>query len=609
MGRLGRDLQVTLTDSHAGAAPAAGVHIEFRSATDIGTLTRKAVGRRLPPPGSTDAETTKCPHVDLSGPDLPWRYTPEGVFGGAPEKLRPWLALVVGSSSEVKVEGDLAVIEPSVLRDYPLAQSWRWAHIHTPADAPDQEISVRSSDRVARIVSLRPLAPLTLCTAVLVRTFSEAGFDAWDANGIPAAGSTVRALASWSFTTGEGGDFETLAARLQMPPSEDIGKAELRYSLGSLAEPDKVLGPIDVRGALASLASIREPAIQDQVAMAEQMAGLVRQLTSDPDLLGPPDYGRPWVAEPSTHTIGWMQQLREDARFRIHAGTGVWTGVEAQDALMAAAVQQAGALAEATGKISRAAAGLVASSSQWERALPSTPLGRLAVLGPMSARLPVADTGGSVARTIGGPDRPLDSALLSGAGARLLSRSTRVHRNRGHSLADLLGAANRPPDGSKETLRRLESLWEEQGLLDALYYLWELLLAWAEARHGDAESLVDKGVIDCSIRELIMVEFGLDEWEGLGKVLDGSSTAAGLVYGRAQTALLRCALHCTGPRQPDRRCQVRMAMMRIPQPRQLRPIRLEGLAEAISTAVDPRGPESPARRRLQVEITGCQSTH
>ncbi len=42
------------------------------------------------PRRASDAETTKCTHVDFRDPDLPWRYTPEP---GRGDRLRPWLAL------------------------------------------------------------------------------------------------------------------------------------------------------------------------------------------------------------------------------------------------------------------------------------------------------------------------------------------------------------------------------------------------------------------------------------------------------------------------------------------------------------------------------------
>ena len=74
-GRLSANLQVTLTDSEASPAASGGVRVRFKSAADVASLTRRAVRRRLPAPGSTDAETTKRTHVDFGDADLCWRYT------------------------------------------------------------------------------------------------------------------------------------------------------------------------------------------------------------------------------------------------------------------------------------------------------------------------------------------------------------------------------------------------------------------------------------------------------------------------------------------------------------------------------------------------------
>ena len=85
-----------------------------------------------------------------------------------------------------------------------------------------------------------------------------------------------------------------------------------------------------------------------------------------------PPYGRPWVPDPDSIESGWPGRLNDDPRFRGIAGLGTWMGVEGQEALMDAAVQQAGALREAAQRVSYLALGLWAAGRLWDRRLPTT---------------------------------------------------------------------------------------------------------------------------------------------------------------------------------------------------------------------------------------------
>lgn len=612
-GRLRRALAVTLSDSAVGPAAPGDVAVVFRSAADIGALTQAAIRHRAPAPGSADAETTKCTHVDFASPDLPWRYTPRGAEPGHPDRLRPWLALIVGDAGEVRIDGAVASITRGLLAKpyHRLGDSWRWAHVHAPVGDPTSQRGLPAPNRLSRLLSMRnDLRPLTSYTAVLVPTFTANGEDMWDAQGVVRNGGTpLPVLASWTFTTGEGGDFETLSTRLRMPPAGDIGKASLTYSVGSPADPDAVIGPVEVRGALASLQDVREPPPEGQDALAAQMATWVRESAADPEVLGLPDYGVPWVAAPQTHAAGWMRQLREDARVRIHAGTGVWTGIEAQDELMRAAVQQAGALQAAAGKIARTAGAVIAAGAQWERALPTDAAERLAVLAPLAARLPVEGSDATVADAVTGPDRTLDRGLITGAGTRLLGRATRSHRARGPGMGAMLDAANTPPDTEGKVLDRLRRLWELTLQPDGgsrFELLLEVVIALSEGRTDDAAHVLTAQEFGCrDLRERIASTVGVSQWDDVGTVLDGSPDAVALVYGPVQTVILQCILGCIDvPESEAGGCHALVAMLRIPAPRRPRPVKIDGLSEAVAGAVDPRRPDAPIRRRLAVEVQG-----
>lgn len=635
-GRLVATLKVTLTDSVASPPASDEIRVRFKSAADVASLTAKAVRRRLPTPGSADAETTKRSHVDFDDPDFPWRYTP---YAATPQQqLKPWLALVVGSADKVQVDGSLATITSDVLRQHPLTESWRWAHVHDTGAA------------FSRLLSPHPqLSALTSYLAVLVPAFDDLGADAWDEAGQLAPGCQLRVLDSWRFSTGEAGDFETLAMQLRMPPAQDLGRARLHYLVGG-----QRIGPVEVRGALQSLAEAQQPTPPGADALAQQMA-LTALDAAGPQRLGLPQYGLPWVPEPSAHTSGWVQQLREDLRLRIHAGTGVWTGVAAQDELMRAAVEQAGALPDAAARSAWTAAGVAASASLWRRMLPADPVARLAVLAPLTTRMLVAgrSSGGTattVADAVTGAERNLDRKLFTAAGLRLLGRSARLDREPVASAAGLLVAANDGPPGAVPGWEALEEIWNEWGAahqVDGRAYLHQLadglaaLCAdWAtlhaeflaklpatlrpeeplgydhrvdEYIQAQVEQWQDRPLqvyfpdlpLDCDLAEWV-ANLVRQPLSGLiGRVIRWGD-AASQVYGPVQRAVLRCLLRCE-EHQPDgepARCTVWIEALRIPAPSRLAPISLPALGENLGSAVDPRNARSPARLHLEQEVHG-----
>lgn len=634
-GRLGRTLQVTLTDSAVPAEPdAGGISFVFRAAADVAALTERAIRHRAPAPGVRDEETTKCPHVDFHAPDLPWRYTPEPATG---DRLRPWLALVVGTPDEVKVAGASVALAREVLKDYRLADSWRWAHVQAP-DTEDADLGRAAPDRFSRLLSLRPLRALTPHVAVLVPTFNARGTDLWRDGVLDNDGRPVPALAWWTFHTGEGGDFETLAAQLRIPPAGDLGRASLTFR--GAAAP---LGPLEVRGALQSLQAVQQ-AVPGEAELARDIAAAVLASSGAPDLLGPPAYGRPWVPHPLT-AAGWVAQLREDARVRIHAGTGAWTGVLAQDELMQAAVAQAGSLADAAGLIARTAAGLATSGTLWERALPDDPVSRLRVLAPLTTRLPADDGVQTVAEAVTTAERTLDRALLTGAGQRLLTRSARLDCAPVASASDLLQAANaRPgtepdpwaaelwaslvPDGEERYVRLwkgLARLREDARAARGRYLRQVAPYVGLEDPQRVAER--ERQFVQAELprlREAVRAAFelavpcgesvlgwaaelaGVGSWADLQHRLLTTDHATALVHGPVQTAVLLCLLPGCGDGlasfNPDYECARLVELLRIPAPSDGAPVNLPGLGDAVSAALDPRSDDPPARRSLDAQL-------
>lgn len=636
-GRLARTLHVELTDSAVPTDSASGdISFVFRSAADIAQITERAIRHRAPAPGVDNEETTKCTHIDFHSPDLPWRYTPKPT---TKDQLRPWLALLVGTSDEVNISGNFVTLAESVLRDYDLRTSSQWAHVQSPDTEDPTELGQPATNRFSRLLSLRPLQALTSYVAVVVRTFDAVGDDLWTNGVLKHGGHPVPALTSWTFTTGEGGDFETLAAQLHIPKAGDLGKAHLTFR-----GADAPVDPLEVRGALQSLQDVQQPENPDQADLARKVAAAVLG-SAEPDELGPPVYGRPWVADPRTGT-GWVQQLRADARLRIHAGTGQWTGVEAQDELMAAAIDQTGSLADAAGLIARTAAGLSISASLWKRALPADPVARLQVLAPMTTRLPVEGTSQMVAHAVTTSDRNLDRALLTGAGQRLLNRSVRLDRTPVASAADLLKAANAPAPADLDPWA--EQVWTDllpptgASLYQELWFALSELRKVALAAHGrylreiaPLAGRSDPMDIAEHVRGFVEAErTGLEEgsqrlhvlgdrceavWKtaaasaGAGswnEVLDRLVTtdyAADLIYGPVQTAVLRCLIpgcevDAATPLHPESECARLVALLRIPTPHDAMPISLDGLGNGVAAALDPASDSPPAQRSLDEQL-------
>src|SRR5262245_3012791 len=217
-GRLTGTVTLTLTNTEAANDSALGsVPFDVMGPGDVKGLSSRSITRAVPTHGAADAEEDKCVFVELSAADLPWRYTPMLANGLV---LQPWLALVVGTTDEVKLlPGSMVTLAGSVLVAHDLAKSARWAHVQEEAGHPDHGI--------ARLLSERPLLPLTEYVAAVVPAFSEVGQPAWTKQ-MPSV--TLPLYYSWRFRTGQAGDFASLAGRLKpSTAAAELGRAPMRY--------------------------------------------------------------------------------------------------------------------------------------------------------------------------------------------------------------------------------------------------------------------------------------------------------------------------------------------------------------------------------------------
>lgn len=599
-GRLRRSFPLSIDDTQDDAgATSVDIELAFPAAADVKALRRSAIRHMAPRPNTADAETTKCVHIDFFDAELPWRYTPQRAQGDA---HKPWMVLLVGTDEELIVEAGIASAQRSVLEAHPLAESHKWAHIQTEA-----------ADTFSRILSPYRLKPQRSHIAVLVPAFAADGGPMWDAAGQPRAKLT--AYFSWRFQAAEEGDFETLARALNPARSEGLGVATLVYdrprtgvrakltlggAITSLKDhPDEPEAVKAARGDLNTLQQIHDVHPADEI-----------PVQPDRDIMQLPDFGKLWIEE--TNTVQWSNAMNDDPRHRGVAGLGTEMAILEQEALMAAAIEQAGALQDAGQRVAFLAAGLDAARRLWKRRLPDEPWLRLRLFGPAMGRM-VSDNGDTVLDRITDARSPLDAAIFSSAALRLLRDGTARARFSAAGRidrADFLDAANKvppPPDRFSEGLLHTDaivgkSLEEALGLPELGERLWEVLDAFAGGKVFDDSAM--------KFNDVVHDEFGLEcsdfipgfffglpgyarEEENSSLVFDDENMLGAINAcrgGRIPEGPAKWGLGTTLPR-PDR-----------PDPR--RPIDPGKAAGIVSDAIDPHQPLPPAWGRVKATISG-----
>lgn len=390
-GRLQAGATLTLEEIVLSGTPrsiTAPAPYELFGPGDVQRLAPRAITRRYPPPGASDAENTKRALVEFSHADtldLPWRYSPDSRL---PAAIRPWLVLVVGLPTDVVPGRDGRVtLSPQAQNDHPLGASHQWAHVH--------EID---GDWYSRILSPKKFEPQTAYVACLVPAYvvepDGTLRDAWPV----VAGQPVRITCydSWGFRTGEGGDFGEIAKRLRTPADgelkEDFGRAKLHcVRRGQAAAGEPAIVALPMGGALQRVSMVGAPA--DPVApwLAAETAALTAMPPMPPGrwLLTAPRYHAPFTMPGATPAAGWRAQFHTDPRHRGAAGLGAWAAIVWQDRIAKAAATRAGDLAIARERIGNVALGVEVSRSLWFRHMPPDPVDKLAVLGAMLGRMPV----------------------------------------------------------------------------------------------------------------------------------------------------------------------------------------------------------------------------
>jgi hypothetical protein len=207
---------------------------------DVVSIDPRQVLRVTPSSGTRDAEPEFFPSIEFDAPELPWSYSPLVPSG---TRVLPWITLIViEATSEVAIVPGQQGQSPLILRLPPamasrelpdLADRWAWAHAQVAcASTTDvaQTLANHPDRTLSRLLSPRRLLPFRAYIACVVPAFLSGriaglGRDpateptlvtghepAWSPSDVP---SELPVYYSWSFRTGEAGDFESLAQRLQ----------------------------------------------------------------------------------------------------------------------------------------------------------------------------------------------------------------------------------------------------------------------------------------------------------------------------------------------------------------------------------------------------------
>ena len=300
---------------------------------------------RVPAPNSTDFAPNLFPFVELRDPDFPWRVSTDA---------QPWLALLVQEIGRdqrlAQGAGALPVIEVDAAALPSVAAFACWCHAQVVGDAATA-LALQRGQGIARLVAPRRLAPHTRYVACLVPC-RDAGrlaglaqpiadplspAPAWTATGTV----TLPVYDHWYFTTGEVGDFETLARRLQ---PEALAASEPPWSV-DYASVAADAAPEALFTALVPPA--HAPAERSVSAAGRLQAWLDATASSAaPPVLGPPLYGG-LAAGTTRASAGWLADANLDPRARAAAAIGAEAVRRHQDDLVAEAWRQLGDLRRA----------------------------------------------------------------------------------------------------------------------------------------------------------------------------------------------------------------------------------------------------------------------
>jgi len=403
---------------------------------DVVGIDPAQIVRRFPAPDTAGSNTTHLAFIDFAATDLPWRFSPVTAnptkpAGTAPpeDRLRPWLVLIaITADNKISTDDGYPRISvpPDQLPD--LKQSWAWAHaqLDDPADCGTGRSRLLCPCQLPSGVQMRAILVPAFAAGVaaaLDPPSPTAATDAPPPTADPAWPSpateavTLPVYDSWTFTTGDNLDFETLAKRIApLKPGAIKGLGSMNVDVsdqvpGGILAVDTALGPIPGPDGPPPLGA-------DQQAVLNGCAQeLVQDINADVNAgtLCPPIRGQYHVGhsllDPTAST--WLNMANRDPRRRLAAGRGTdWVNANQED-LMAQAWQQAGQVREAARQLAAARAALAITDSLHSRhVLPLSVDEAIRLKAPAAGQLPVAVGAPTHTAT---PPRPLADVLTASA--------------------------------------------------------------------------------------------------------------------------------------------------------------------------------------------------
>lgn len=356
--------------------------------------------RSEPRDGTTDFETNYFPFVELVSPDLPWQFTPAAPLEG---RLAPWLALVVvedrpGVTLRSGGAGPLPVlaIEDGAARELPsLREAWAWAHVQVSRDIGAEGVNAAFVETPEAFVA-RMMCPRVLATGTWYRACLVPVFERGRQSGLGMTVSADATALSWTDATDRvelpvyhssrfrtaaaAGDFESLVRKLvpRTLPS-DVGVAEL--DIGDPGSPRLPRTPGTVVGFQGALVSpvLEVPVwpedhrvafqkglrdlLDEATVSAGTPAGTAYDALRDDPVVAPPVYGQTASATRKVPAAGapgdeqhpvWLREVNLDPALRAVAGLGAESVRRDQEALVASAWDQMGAIREVNRTLNRA---------------------------------------------------------------------------------------------------------------------------------------------------------------------------------------------------------------------------------------------------------------
>jgi hypothetical protein len=418
------------------------VSVTLHGPGDVAGLGAHAIVRREPAPGAVGVGPEGLPFVELSPPDLPWRFSPGGTPAPA-GALSPWLALVVVPAKEPfgpKSGAVLPVLDTTRGELPDPRDAWAWAHVQIEEPAgglTSPQIAPYLRDHpdraVARLVCPRKLEVKTSYRACLVPLFEsgrrtglgiavgDAGIGfAWGATAVAATPVSLPVYDAWLIETAEPDDFEVIARRLRARDATELFAplaVDVRLAAGH-AEP-----------VVATMFGLLRPQLgATSLPLATEIAtALEPQVTTDnaaEPAIGPPLYAAAQTGRQSlAGAPAWQRELNLDPRRRAQAAAGAEIVRADQEQLVADARAAAGELSRANALVRGAQlAALVAQRLHDRHVAPRPPHRVLSTLWPVLAGTPVAATAAAPA--------PGAAAMLSPALRRLARPAGPLARGR-----------------------------------------------------------------------------------------------------------------------------------------------------------------------------------